>query len=304
MVYSRKMLKNDERRQQIAKELKNVVWEMKIRSVADTYVFFEHPDFKDHVFCSASIIPSRPLTVGQMMHVEVELAYDNARDSWGYVAKSAMRPQDNLVINRYKTDFENLAGVVHRLLSRAKTVENAEEWKKKLPAGWDWPLEFTLEHEEELNWVSNMMVQCGALVRLHGAPKLRTVEGILEVLGRYPRELQALQYQFQKALDKAEPPVGHHISRREIGDDGEDGDDSDRPASRRGWRRRDDDGGDGDPPVSRRGWRGRDDDGGDSNGRPASHRSWRRRDDDGGDSSGRPATRRNWRRRDDDGDGR
>ena len=78
MVYSRKMLQNDERREQIAKELEGVTWQMKIRSVADTYVFFEHPDFKDHVFCSASIIPSRPLTVGEMMNVEVELAYDHA----------------------------------------------------------------------------------------------------------------------------------------------------------------------------------------------------------------------------------
>ena len=50
MVYSRKMLQNDERREQIAKELDGVTWQMKIRSVADTYVFFEHPDFKDHVF--------------------------------------------------------------------------------------------------------------------------------------------------------------------------------------------------------------------------------------------------------------
>lgn len=283
MVYSRKMLKNDERRQQIAEELKNVVWEMKIRSVADTYVFFEHPDFKDHVFCSTSIIPSRPLTVGEMMHVEVELAYDNARDSWGYVAKSAMRPQDNLTINRYKTDFENLAGVVHRLLSRSKTVENEEEWKKKLPAGWDWPLAFTREHEEELNWVSNMMVQCGALVRLHGAPKLRTVEGILEVLGRYPRELQALQYQFEKALGKADPPVGHHISRRELEDDEEDGGDSERPSPHRERRRYDDDS--------------------DEN-RPSPRRERRRYDDDGDDGGRRPFPRRDRKRHDDDGDDR
>ena len=100
-------------------------------------MFFEHPDFKDHVFCSASIIPSRPLTVGEMMNVEVELAYDHARASWGYVAKSAMRPQDNLNIYRYKTDFENLASVVRRLVSKARTMTNEADWKKKLPAGWD-----------------------------------------------------------------------------------------------------------------------------------------------------------------------
>ena len=222
MVYSRKMLQNNERREQIAKELEGVTWQMKIRSVADTYVFFEHPDFKDHVFCSASIIPSRPLTVGEMMNVEVELAYDHARASWGYVAKSAMRPQDNLNIYRYKTDFENLASVVRRLVSKAKTMTNETDWKKKLPAGWDWPLAFAQEHEEELNWVSNMMEQCGALVRLHGAPKMRTVDGIFEVLDRYPRELQSLTYHFKKALDKAEPPVGHHAPRRRRDDDDDD----------------------------------------------------------------------------------
>ena len=66
-----------------------------------------------------------------------------------------------------------------------------------------------------------MMEQCGALVRLHGAPKMRTVDGIFEVLDRYPRELQSLTYHFQKALDKAEPPVGHHAPRRRR-DDGDD----------------------------------------------------------------------------------
>ena len=96
MVYSRKMLQNDERREQIAKELEGVTWQMKIRSVADTYVFFEHPDFKDHVFCSASIIPSRPLTVGEMMNVEVE-HFERESGSSGYTLKTLIRLWANVL---------------------------------------------------------------------------------------------------------------------------------------------------------------------------------------------------------------
>ena len=214
MVYSRKMLENDERRQEIAEELKGVTWEMRIRSVAETYVFFEHPDFKDHVFCSTSIIASRPLVVGEMMDVQVELAFDNARNCYGYVAKSAMRPQDNLFLNKYKSDFENLASVMQKLMQTSRIVKTEEEWKSELPAGWDWTVDFVEEHAEELQWVSNMLVQCGALVRLHGAPKLVTVEGIREILARYPRELHGLEYQFEKALLKAGKPVGRHPRRR------------------------------------------------------------------------------------------
>ena len=212
MVYSRKMLQNDERRQQIEEELKGVTWEMRIRTVAETYVFFEHPDFKDHVFCSTSIIASRPLVVGEMMDVQVELAFDKARASWGYVAKSAMRPQDNLRLNVYKSDFENLSGVMHKLISKAKEVEDEAEWKSLLPAGWDWTPEFVEEHYEELRWVCNMLVQSGALVRLHGAPKRKTVDGIREILSRYPRELHALEYEFEKALSKVAQPVGRPLS--------------------------------------------------------------------------------------------
>ena len=213
MMYSRKMLENDERRQQIAEELKGVTWEMRIRSVAETYVFFEHPDFKDHVFCSTSIIASRPLVVGEMMDVQVELAFDNARNCYGYVAKSAMRPQDNLVLNKYKSDFENLAGVMQKLMQRSRNVKTEDEWKSLLPAGWDWTPDFVEEHTEELQWVANMLVQCGALSRLHGAPKLVTVDGIREILERYPHELHALEYEFEKALLKTGKPVGHHPRR-------------------------------------------------------------------------------------------
>lgn len=200
MKYSRSLLQDDEKRRDIAEELLNKQWKMTVTRVEETYAFLSHPDFPDHVFCSNSVIPHRPILLGDKLVTEIKIIFDPARQSYSYVCDYACKPQDNLRTPLHKSEYENLAAKLNSILAKANSDISPEAWDKILPSYCPWTPAFCLRNKDQIKTVINKLTQCGSLIRLHGVPNGKAVEEIREVL-RSDQRFEPLAQLFENILE-------------------------------------------------------------------------------------------------------